>query len=169
MAVIDIANKFISDNNGKSLEAEIPLTKGKFALVDKKDFAYLNQWKWRYHKNGYAVRTSRKGLIRMHRVVNKTPLGFFTDHINHNKLDNRRKNLRTVTKSQNQMNVGLQANNTSGYKGVYWHKQSKKWQAKIEVNQKQINLGCYSRKSLAILARKCAEKVYFGKYSYDYV
>jgi len=68
----------------------IKLTQEKVALVDDADFEFLNQWKWFYHQTGYAKSCHRY----MHRLINKTPKGFHTDHINRNKLDNRKSNLR---------------------------------------------------------------------------
>ena len=65
------------------------------------------------------------------------------DHINGIKDDNRIVNLRVVTNKMNQCNRGKRNNNTSGYKGVYWYKQKKKWQAKIGHHKKSIHLGYY--------------------------
>jgi len=85
---------------------KIKLNKGTFATVDNDDFEYLNQWKWYINNNGYAIRTKYTKLgfkkykmkkVYMHRVVNNTPDNLQTDHINHNQLDNRRINLRSVT------------------------------------------------------------------------
>jgi hypothetical protein len=92
-------------NGGAPMTKMIPLTQGKFALVDDEDFEWLNQYKWRL-RNGYAGRDSsillgpRRNIL-MHREVAGTPEGLFTDHANGNKLDNRRCNLRICNKSQN--------------------------------------------------------------------
>ena len=137
------------------------LTKGKFAMVDNEDFEYVNQWKWKYHKDGYAVRTfTGNKNIYMHRVINKTPKGLFTDRINRNKLDNRRSNLRDTTNSKNLMNTGIWKHNTSGIKGVEWNKQKRKWNAKIQVNKKKIHLGFFDNIIMAFLARKFGERLY---------
>ena len=138
---------------------KIKLTNGGFALVDSKNFDWLNQWKWYVSTSGYVIRRYKK-TIRMHRLVNKTPDLLFTDHINQNKLDNREKNLRTVTKSQNGFNRGKTSNNTSGFKGVYWDKFTKKWRAEIKVFYKSIKLGRFIKLENAILARKDAEIKY---------
>ena len=94
----------------------------------------------------------------MHRVINNTPDDMQTDHINRNKLDNRKKNLRTVTTQQNQRNTNLSKNNTSGYIGVYLNKRVNKWMAYIWVNYKQIHLGYFKDIEDAIEVRKQAER-----------
>lgn len=94
---------------------KIELTRGYSTEVDTEDFELLSQWKWMYGANGYAVRDEYLGkvdgkyqhrTVLMHRVILDAPNGLDIDHINHNKLDNRRKNLRIATRSQNRANVG---------------------------------------------------------------
>jgi len=135
---------------------KIPLSKGQFALVDEADFDWLNQWKWFYLNPGYAARSVRIGKkvikILMHREITKAPKGMETDHINENKVDNRRINLRVCTKGQNNRNRGKLSTNTSGYKGVYWHKYSKKWTASIAYNGKKYFLGYFVDKKEAAKA-----------------
>lgn len=144
---------------------EIELTQGKVALVDDDDFELLNQWKWYYH-HGYAVRKCKEKMIFMHRIILKTPVGFDTDHINCKKLDNRRSNLRMCTKSQNQANKGIGASNKSGYKGVMWYKQTKRWHSQITHKGKKYHLGFFKNISDAIEAYKKKSKELFGDFSY---
>ena len=149
---------------------KIKLTQNKCALVDNADFEWLNQWKWTYDStNGYAYRrkhlpSSRKNQkckkIYMHRLINQTPPKVPTDHINRDRLDNRRANLRTVTSSQNSINSGLRSDNKSGCKGVYWDSATNKWGAEIKVNHKRIILGKFTDLQSAVEIRKNAEKVY---------
>lgn len=108
----------------------IPLTQGKFTLIDESDYEYLNQWKWYYIKDGYAVRSDYSNgrppkQIRMHRQIMREPEGLEVDHRSTDKLDNRRVNLRIATKAQNQQNTNIPKNNTSGYKGVSKTKRGK--------------------------------------------
>lgn len=137
----------------------IPLTQGKFALVDDEDFERLNKVKWYCSKNGYAVRSAKKPnsewtVLRMvHEIIGKPPRGFLVDHIDGNKLNNRKSNLRFCTPSQNLMNKGKPESNTSGYKGVSWDKVNKKWKAEIKVNGKSKTLGRF-------LTPKIAYKIY---------
>jgi HNH endonuclease len=137
----------------------IKLTQNKYTIVDDEDFDYLSQWRWQVSWNGYVIRRYKK-TIRMHRLINKTPDGLFTDHINRNKLDNRKSNLRTVTKSENGFNTNLSKNNKSGCKGVYWDGFTNKWRAEIKLNYKKISLGRYVNLIDAVSARKEGEEKY---------
>lgn len=71
------------------------------------------------------------------------------DHINGVRHDNRFSNLRVASNAQNMHNIGKYENNTSGYKGVSWHKAAQKWCAQIKVNGKRIYLGIYESAELA--------------------
>ena len=82
------------------------------------------------------------------------------DHINHNKIDNRWSNIRSVTHKENGRNVGLISTNTSGFCGVTWDKANKKWQAAITVLGKSIKIGRFADIEDAIINRKNAEKKY---------
>lgn len=141
------------------MSKKIILTKGKYAIVDNEDFEYLNQWKWTLHSNGYAYRSlsgSRKNrkFIFMHRFILLTPIGLDTDHINHNKLDNRKKNLRVATRRENNMNSKLHKTNTSGYRGVSWCKELSKWRAQVSKFNRGIHLGYFKNIQDAIKAYK---------------
>lgn len=148
----------------------ISLTQGKLALVSLEDFDFLKQFNWQYDK-GYAKRTvcnaGSKSNVYMHRVVLEQ-MGFKdfkdTDHINRDRADNRRSNLRPATRTENRRNIGLQCNNTSGVKGVYWDKKSGKWRAHIRVDGKFIHLGFFDDLQDAISTRLSAEVKYFGEF-----
>ena len=142
----------------------IKLTQGKFAVVDDENYEYLNQFSWYVTSNGYARRTIRRGkknqYIRMHNEIIGTQKNKETDHINRNKLDNRKDNLRIVTRSENSLNKDLQKNNTSGYKGISWNKKEKKWYSCIKINEKTVSLGRYKSIQGAWLARIWGERLY---------
>lgn len=119
---------------------KIELTQGKTATVSAEDFDYINQWKWSYDAhNNCAVRSQfirRDGkkqiskTILMHNLIMDTPNGKDTDHINGDRLDNRRDNLRVCTHKQNQRNMNMHKDNTSGYKGVSKSREGR-WVVKI--------------------------------------
>ena len=86
----------------------IPLTQGKFAIVDAEDYDRLSQYKWQAEKHKttfYAKRKSKYKSIKMHREILKPSNGMICDHKNHNGLDNRRCNIRLCTHAQNQHNT----------------------------------------------------------------
>lgn len=131
---------------------KIKLTKGFVALVDDEDFEYLNQWKW-LMGDMYAARTimkvkadgsKLKTTQLMHKLLIDVPNGMYVDHINQNKLDNRKSNLRVCTFSENQRNRGKQLNNKTGYKGVSYKTKNKKFVAQIKVEKKQIHIGLFN-------------------------
>lgn len=134
------------------------------AMVDIKDYNKVRYTKWRKSGSGYAINNSKnsKNKIKgtneptlfMHRVILGTDQ--FVDHINHNKLDNRRSNLRIITKSQNQMN--------SNYRGVDDH--NGKWTARIKLHGKIAYLGTYEHEEEAYYARWYAEEILFKEYRY---
>jgi len=139
---------------------KIKLTKGKFALVDDKDFDWLNQWKW-YFNSGYAVRGCPERIL-MHRVILDTPEDMVSDHINRNKLDNRRSNLRVATKSLNNFNTKVRSDNKSGIKGIYWSKEHSKWRPSISKEGKRIYFGLFSELKDAVFKRKEMENKYYA-------
>lgn len=151
---------------------QIALTKKKFALVDDDDYEFLNQWNWHYHSGGYAgawlaiQKGEKRKHLLMHRLINNTPEGSNTDHINGNPLDNRKDNLRSCTQSQNLANRHGITNTSSKYKGVSWDKAREKWSSKIRYQYKTINLGRFDCEKKAALSYNKAAKELFGEFSY---
>ncbi len=139
----------------------IPLgDSGLSTILDDGDFDHLCRWRWKLHPQGYACRTSwdahnRKWMcVLMHRVIAATPKDLQTDHINRNRLDNRRVNLRNVSGSVNTRNQGISPRNTSGYRGVTWDKARGKWQAKTKHLGRSIMLGRFDTVEDAAVARE---------------
>ena len=147
----------------------IPLTQGKVAIVDDADFEWLSQFRWHYHHGGYAERNvpinGEYRMITMHREIMRTPLGMDTDHINGNKLDNRRENLRICTRHENTWNQPIRSNNTSGYKGVSFERYYQKWAAYICVEYKQLRLGHYDTPEEAAREYDKAARIHYGEYA----
>ena len=153
---------------------EIQLTQGKVALVDDEDFEYLSQWKWYANKssgNYYAITTKLvNGVffnykLLMHRVIMNEPYKLSVDHINHNTLDNRKCNLRVCTHAENMYNNKLSKNNTTGFKGVRFNKNSNKYLAYIGYQNKDIFLGSYKTIIEAAEAYNKAANKFFGKFA----
>lgn len=148
----------------------IPLTRGKYAAIDDEDYAFVSQWKWTCSSKGYAYRREgpKQLAILLHRVIAERAgcsMANQIDHIDQDKVNCRRDNLRSATNSQNQANSKKPRHNTSGYKGVTWNKSRHKWQAQIRVHGKQITLGRYSDKLEAYAAYCDAQRRYFGAFA----
>jgi hypothetical protein len=148
----------------------IPLTQGKYAIVDDDVYLWASQWRWhadKGHSVYYAVRreAGTRKWIRLHREIMNAPDGVDVDHKDGDGLNNLRKNLRFCTNAQNQRNRGVQSNNTSGYKGVYWFKRSGKWKVQIEVAGKKIYLGLYTDLIEAAKAYDTAARKYHGRFA----
>ena len=147
----------------------IPLTKGKYTLVDDEDYEWLNQWKWFTKTSGrnfYAARwgENRKQLY-MHREIIGAKDNEHIDHINHNGLDNQRSNLRICDPQLNIANCRHQNKCSSTYRGVYWQKQDKRWQSRIKLEQKDIYLGNYLSEKMAAIAYNIAALIHFGEFA----
>jgi hypothetical protein len=102
----------------------------------------------------------------MHQVIaGRTGITSNPDHKDRDGLNNQRDNLRVATHAQNDQNRGLRRDNTSGYKGVSWRKDKKKWQAHIKVNQHARHLGYFKSKLTAAKVYDTAAIRYFGKFA----
>ena len=151
----------------------IPLTQGKFAMVDDADYDWLNQWKWCACWSGwtwYAERTTgpkgHRKHIKMHIVIMNVHKGQKVDHRDSNGLNNQRYNLRTSTDEENARNRRPQRGKTSKYKGVYWNKQTRKWHVQIMTGQKNFYLGLYTNERIAALAYDIKAEELFGEFAY---
>lgn len=150
----------------------IPLTRGKFAKVDDADFDWLNQFKWRAVekcKNFYAVRHLRfKGVrktVGIHQLLSAV-MGFSRpDHKDGDGLNNQRHNLRRASKSENGGNRKLNCNSRSGFKGVYWNAESRKWRASIRKDGKSKYLGDFLAAEDAAHAYDAAAIKLFGEFA----
>ncbi len=133
---------------------KVPLTQGKFALIDDEDFDLVNSFKWyacKYKNTFYALTNVKLGnkqtTISMHRFILNSKPNEHTDHKNHNTLDNQKHNIRKCTNSQNHMNRKSHRESSSKFKGVCWHKIHKRWIAQIRLRGKLIFLG-YSKNEI---------------------
>lgn len=147
----------------------VSLTKGMNSIIDEDDYERINKWSWCSTSDGYAKRKrcvdGKQTTILMHRFILNAPAGTQVDHINGNKLDNRKSNLRFCDNKQNSANSKKRKDNSSGYKGVYYAKKDKKWIANICIDGKSINLGRFdSAQDAAIKYNSCA-KVAFGEFA----
>ncbi len=148
---------------------KIPLTQGKFAIVDSNIYKYLMRWHWHTHRKGnlfYACRKTKKKTIYMHRQILNAKKGESVDHRNHNGLDNRLVNIRLCTHQQNCQNQRKSKNGTSKYKGVSWNKIEKRWRAVVRSEGELVHIGYYNSEIEAAKAYDKRALELFGEFAY---
>jgi hypothetical protein len=137
------------------------------ALVSSEMFYLVKDFKWHLSNHGYA-RTGgyNQKCVLLHKILYQTPKGLYIDHINGNKLDNRKENIRFCTRQQNSMNSKLQRVNTkTNRKGISFDKKNNKYRVYLTIHGKQIFGGYFKTEAEAINARLVLEHEYFGEFS----
>ena len=156
------------NNNGEAIILLYNKKREKIAetIVDEKDYYKLIQFKWRLHKSGYVLGKIENKDVYLHRHIMKYYGKKYIDHINNNKLDNKKENLRIVTPQQNSMNktISDKSFTSSKYLGVNWHKGMNKWESKLTINGNIIRLGYFDNEIDAAKARDISTKEHFGEY-----
>ena len=148
-------------------------SKGKEFYFDLEDYAKIKDYCWYIDKDGYVKthsknNTANKFILLSRLVMDFPDISFDVDH-KHGKLsrnDNRKSNLRVCTRQQNNINRGLQLNNNSGVTGVGFHKENKKWIARIALNGESRSKS-FIKFDDAVSQRKEWENELFGEFSYD--
>ncbi len=154
----------------------IPLANtAQVAVVDDEDFEWLSSFSWHIQdgkrRQGYAsTRPKKHGpTYYMHRLIAEkmfNPEGKWqVDHINGDSFDNQRSNIRLSTQAQNLMNAKKRAGTTSQYKGVYWNKLRKTWNAQITIDKKFAHLGVFRNEIDAAKAYDEAAKKHFKEFA----
>lgn len=142
-------------------------------MVDDEDYEYLSQFKWYAHRSHHRI-YARRNLttssgqrnIKMHQVIMGTTALQEVDHEDGNGLNNQRYNLRIATHRQNAQNSRRPQNNTSGYKGVSWRKDTQNWGAIISLpDGKRRRLGSFMTALEAAYAYDAAAREYFGEFA----
>jgi hypothetical protein len=136
-------------------------------LVSAEDYEeFVDGYRFSLSTYGYVSYSGAKDGLSgkfLHRIIMDDPEGQFIDHINRDPLDNRRDNLRIVTRQENNMNLSMKKTNKSGITGVCRDKKNK-WRAQIKYKNKTIYLGIFEKLEDAGKARKDAEMKYFGDF-----
>jgi len=151
----------------------IKLTRGQYAIVDVEDFERLNQYSWHCTCYGYACRKVPKKFRKndersslMHKELCPVPGEMVVDHINRNKLDNRKANLRPATKQQNAWNGTFRRRTGKPrYGGIKWDKDLKKWRVRLDINGRAESFGCYADQVEAAEAYDRVAKQYRGEFA----
>jgi hypothetical protein len=138
-------------------------------IVSDEDFDFLTQWNWcfdgRYAYRKEFTKYPKYKKIYMHRVLLNTPHGMMTDHINGNKLDNRRINLRICKRGQNEANKPKKQGCSSKFKGVSLFKKRNAWKAEIKFEKKRYHIGLFKNELEAAHAYNLKAKQLFGSFA----
>lgn len=155
----------------KTIELHGKQAYGKYAIVDDDDYEKINSTRWNCNSFGYAVRVQRtkqdynkKEVLIMHRLIMKAEKGELIDHINGNKLDNRKENLRFADKSKNAMNMH-RVYGKIPYKGVYFDKSKNLYTVRIVIDGKHTHIGRYKTPEEAAKAYDEAALKYYGEFA----
>jgi hypothetical protein len=137
----------------------------EYGIIDTWNINKCKQYKWyiAYKGSTAYLKGGSKPEIYLHSLIINSKNEI--DHINNNGLDCRESNLRCATHQQNSFNKKIGKRNTSGFKGVHWHKNTKKWEACIKKDYKTIRLGYFSDKIKAALAYNAAAIEYHGEFA----
>lgn len=127
----------------------------RYATVDKEHFALLSRHNWILHSEGYARTMLGNRYIYMHQLVCPCSGRLVVDHINRNRLDNRSKNLRTLTNHENLISSNRF---TRPDKGVSWHSVARKWRARI--NDKHLGLFINKRDALKAVKNEVSSNIW---------
>jgi len=165
-----IPNNNTYHNNGEFMIGYT--NNGDEFMFDYEDYDMIKQYCWRLKKSGYLITNIRhedkRYTVEMHRlIINNFPFSkdlknYVLDHIDRNKRNNRRSNIRITERQKNSFNSNISKSNTSGVIGVCWHKENSCWTSHIRFNGKMIYLGSFHNIKEATMTRLRAEKEYFG-------
>ena len=145
--------------------------KNKYILIDDEDFWVLEKYKFSINTQGYVIteignrKMNTRKILSLHRIIIQPKAYEIIDHINRNKLDNRKCNLRIANKSTNGMNRSCQSNSTTMVKGVSWSNQKNKYRIYCSVNGKQYHLGYAKSLTKALEIYKKKINKYHGEFA----
>ena len=155
----DVAEIVLYDKKGKETARTV---------IDINNVEKIKAHKWHLAKGYVATSLREKNVLLQNMIMNlNSSREQMVDHKDRNTLNNRKSNYRFCTNTENSRNSSKPKHNTSGVKGVYWHKARNKWQAQIKVNQKQTYIGIFKDKTNAILAYNKAARKHFGEFAYQ--
>lgn len=126
--------------------------------IDKEDYYEVRKYAWKISTSGYVTRSTEPR--NLHRLIFPVHKNQIIDHINRNRLDNTKKNLRIITKSQNGINSDRKKISSTGFRGVYWDKRSKKYISSISVQHKPMHQEYFTDLKQAVRHRKMLETIY---------
>jgi hypothetical protein len=144
---------------------KIKLTNGMIAKIDDEDFEKVSAYNWNYKDTGYARTTSRPHILMHHFIMGKIE-GKVIDHIDRDKLNNQKSNLRFCSQSQNSINKDKKKKCSSKYKGVIWKERLGKWECRIKKNKKLYYLGLFENEIEAALQYNKKAIELYGEFAF---
>jgi HNH endonuclease len=145
----------------------VPLTRGLWTVIDFSDAKLLGPKNWTANNGGYANQRRGKEMVMLHHLILPRKPGFDVDHIDGDKRNNRRSNLRYATRSENLANRRQTGKTKAKRIGVCWDSTRQKWMATIQFNKKPRRLGRFVDLEEAIAARERAEVELFGAFRHE--
>lgn len=130
-------------------------------LVDLEDVEKISEYKWNIMSTGYAQARIGNSMILMQRFLVDCKKSQVVDHKNNNRLDNRKDNLKVVTRAKNNQNLSISKRNTTGYRGVTFDKNANKYRVRININGKEKHIGLFQTLEEAVNRRKELEKEHY--------
>jgi hypothetical protein len=159
---------------------ELKTNNGYTYWIDDEDLSLISA----YHWYGYTPKKTKKDgrishyspfiqanikekgtTVRLHRLLLNDPVGVHIDHVDGDRCNNRKNNLRCCTRSQNNRNRIRHYTNTSGFKGVTWHARAKKWQAQLSKTKGKSYIGLFNTKEEAATAYNKAALEWHGEFA----
>ncbi len=138
------------------------------AVVDRADEHLVSQWTWSLHSDGYAFRrtetSSGRSIVYMHRELLRPGRGLLVDHVDGDRLNNTRSNLRLATPSQNGAHSASRPRR-SGFRGVYSHRPTGRWIAQMSIDGRVRHLGIYDGPEDAARAYDAAVRRQWGAFA----
>lgn len=139
-------------------------------IIDKEDLELIKDYKLHSDGHGYVkwakYINNKKHVGLLHRLIlNITDENIIIDHINRNRSDNRKQNLRIVNECDNRKNHNMYSNNTSGFNGIWWNKRNNNWCVEIRYDKTKVHLGSFTSIDNAIIARELGELKFFKEFS----
>ena len=140
-------------------------SRNRIFKIDLCDYDIVRLHRWYINSQGYVCTNMQNKKVKLHRFITDAMPGMEVDHINRDKSDNRRSNLRICNKSDNLKNTNIYKNNTSGVNGVSWSSAKNKWVVQLQLQGKRSHFGYFDKLDEAKRKREELELKYYGRCS----
>lgn len=163
--IIEASKKYNEYKINEDFGIGITSNTNKEFYFDLDDYDKIKDYCWYENDQGYILTSINQKHIRFHRFILDSNKNITIDHINRNRADNRKENLRNCSQQENMRNQSIRSDNKSGCIGVSTDKCKRKWRVRIKIDGKEKVIGRFINLEDAIIARLKAEKLYFGEFA----